>query len=254
MRLLLAATIACSTAALTALVLVSSAVADTKAYDLSGFRKIEASKGFEIRFKQSPTWSVNVDSKYNNLDKIVVEKVGDTLRILRPDGFCMRVTRDGAAPKSGKDGACIAHNVEDIITISAPSLEALKLHAGVSFSADTLNVDTLAIYASAGIDIEIDDLRVDELKVDLQSGSRLKAAGTCAQVDMTLGAGTSVEASDLKCREADINAGVASSVEAYASERAHASAGISSSVLISGKPPKFTKSTSRFASTVSLAN
>lgn len=254
MRLLLATAIATSTAALTALVLVSSAAAETKTYDLSGFKKIEASKGFEIRFKQSQTWSVHIDSRYNNLDRIVVEKVGDTLRILRPDGFCMRVTRDGSTPKSGQDRGCITHNVEDIVTISAPSLEALKLHAGVTFSADTLKLDKLAIDASAGIDIEIDDLRVDELKVDLQSGSRLKAAGTCARVGMTLGAGTSVEASDLKCHEADIDAGVASSVEAYASERAHASAGISSSVLISGKPGKFTKSTSKFASTVSLAN
>lgn len=254
MRLLLASAIAGSTAALTALIVVSSAAAETKVFDLSGFRKIEASKGFEIRFKQSPTWSVHVDSKYNNLDKIVVEKVGDTLRILRPEGFCMRVTRDGVQPASREKDGCLTHNVEDVVTISAPNLEALKLHAGVSFSAGTLKLDTLAIDASAGIDIEIDDLRVDDLNVDLDSGSRLKAAGTCARVNMTLGAGTSVEASDLKCREADIDAGVAASVEAYASERANASAGISSSVLISGKPAKFTKSTSRFSSTLSLAN
>lgn len=253
MRLLLASAIVITSAALTTLALAMPASADTRKYDVSGFRKIEASKGFEIRFTQSPTWSVSVDSRYNNLDKILVEKVGDTLRITRPEGFCTRITRDGA-PAKGDDGKCLNHNIEDIVTISAPSLDALKLFAGVSFTAPTLKMDKLSIDGHAGIKVEISDLRVGDFDVDLDAGSKLDVAGTCARLDMTLGAGTSVDARDLKCREADIDAGVASSVQAYASERVDASAGISSSVRISGKPAKFTKSTGRFGSSVSLAD
>lgn len=255
MRLLLASTIACSTAALTALALVASAAAETKSYDLAGFNRIEASAGFKIRFTQAPNWSVKVDSRFDNLDKIVIEKDGDVLRISRPKGFCAVVTRDGSGPvKSPSGEVCVRHEIDDVITVSAPDLEALNLRAGVSFTAAKLNLDNLSIDGSAGITVDIGDLRVGDLKVAIGAGSTLKAAGTCANIAMNLGAASTVEAKNLKCREANIDAGVASTVEAFASDKATASAGISATVLISGKPASFTKSTARFGSTVSLEN
>ena len=255
MRLLLASAIATSTAALTALIVVSSAVAETKTYDFAGFNRIEASAGFTIRFTQSPTWSVKVDSRFNNLDKILIEKDGDTLRISRPKGFCSVVTRDGsAAVKSPSGEVCVHHEIDDVITVSAPDLEALKLHAGVTFEAAQLKLDKLSLDGSAGISIDIDDLRVSDLNVGIGAGSSLTVAGTCTNLNARLGPASTVEAKNLKCREANIDAGVASHVEAFASEKANASAGISASVLISGKPASFTKSEGRFGSTVELEN
>jgi len=236
MRLLLASAIAGSTAALTALIVVSSAAAETKTYELSGFKKIEASAGFTIEFAQSPTWSVVVDSRHDNLDLVIVEKVGDTLRIKRP-----QKTRQ-------------VKELHDIVRISAPDLDALKLDAAIEFNAKKLNLDTLSIDANAAIQINIADLRVDALNVDMDAASELVVAGTCNTLKLDLGAATSVDTRGLKCREAHIDAGVASEVQAYASEKAVANAGISSSILISGKPGDFRKSESRFGSSVSLAN
>jgi hypothetical protein len=253
MRLMLASAIVCTSAALTALAITSPAAADAKSYSLAGFTKVEASAGFHIDFTQSPSWSVKVDSRYNNLDKIIVEKVGDTLRISRPEGFCtMRVSRDGA--KVTQDNGCLNHEVEDVITISAPDLEALDLHAAVSFTAAKLDVDKLSIDGRAAVSVDIGDLRVGKLDVDMEAASKFVAAGTCSRVVMTLGAATTVDTKGLKCREADVDAGVASKVQVFASEKAVANAGISSSVLVSGKPRDFQKSTARFGSTVELAD
>lgn len=253
MRLMLAAAIASTSAALTALAITSPASADAKAYALSGFTKIEAKAGFRIAFTQSPTWSVKVDSRYNNLDKIIVEKVGDTLRISRPEGFCtMRISRDGAT--ASQNNGCLGHEIDDVITISAPDLEALDLNAAVKFTAPKLDVDKLSIGGRAAVSVDIDDLRVGKLNLDMEAASKFNAAGTCSHVVMTLGAATTVDAKGLKCREADVDAGVASKVQVFASDRAVANASISSSVLVSGNPRDFQKSTARFSSTVELAD
>lgn len=234
MRLKLAAAIFATSAALTALAISTSAQAETKQFAFSGFKAIEADAGFTIEFTQAPTYSVVVDSKNNNLDLIIIEQVGDTLRIKRP-----KSTRQ-------------LKNVEDIVHISAPDLDALKLHAAIEFNAKKLSLDTLKIEANAAVDIDIADLRVNTLNVQLDAASELKVSGTCSKLTLNLGAATDADTRNLKCRDAEIHAGVASSVHAYASERANASAGMSSTVLISGKPANFTKSTERFGSTVSL--
>lgn len=235
MRLMLASAIVSTSAALTALA-IPTASAETRNYNLSGFTKIEAGAGFEIEFTQSPNYSVVVDSRFNNLDKIIVEKEGDTLRIRRPKN-----TR-------------IEGDVHDVIRISAPDIDGLKLNAAVEFTAAKLHVDKLDIDANAAIRIDIADLRVDVLDVDMDAASKLVLGGTCSRFVLTLGAASTVDARNLKCRQADIDAGVASKVHAFASEKAVAKAGMSSSVLVSGKPRDFQKTTERFGSTVALAD
>lgn len=234
MRLMLAAAIFTTSAALTALAITTSAQAETKKFEFSGFKTIEAEAAFTIEFTQAPTYSVVIDSKQNNFDMITVEQIGDTLRIMRPNN------------KRHLD------HVEDIVRISAPDLDALKLHAAIGFNAKKLNLDTLKIDADAAVDIDIADLRVETLNVTIDAASEMKVSGTCGKLTLDLGAASDVDTRNLKCREAQIDAGVASSVHAYASERANARAGMSSTVLISGKPATFTKSTERFGSTVSL--
>lgn len=255
MRLLLASAIIAASAAATFIAVTGPASAEARSYNFSGFTKIEANAGFRIEFTQSPAWSVKVDSKYNNLHSIIVEKVGDTLRISRPEGFCtMRVSHDGVKPKS-TNKVCLDHEVEDVITISAPDLEALQLHAAISFNAPRLNLDKLSIDGRAAVKINIANLQVGDLDVQLDAASKLTAGGACTRLDMSLGAATTVDTKTLKCREAHINAGVASKVEAFASDKAVANAGISTTIKVSGHPRDFQPSAQdRFGSSVSLAD
>ena len=236
MRLLLASAIVVSSAVLTTLALAAPANAETRKYDFSGFTKIEAHAGYRIEFTQAPTYSVVVDSKNDNFDLVQIDKVGDTLRIKRP--------------QNGRK----LNNVEDVVRISAPDLNALKLNAAIKFSAQKLTLDRLDIDADAAIKIDIADLRVDVLDANLEAASKMVVAGTCGKLVLDLGAASSVDTKNLKCREADIDAGVASKVHAFASERAVATAGMSSSILVSGRPRDFQKFTDRFGSKVALVD
>lgn len=236
MRLMLAAAIIATSATLTALAITAPASAETRTYDLTGFKRIEADSAFRIEFTQSPTWSVSVDSKYNTLQYVVVEKVGDTLRISRPNHTHI----------NGK--------VEDVVRISAPDLDALKLDSAIRFTAGSLNVDDLAIDADAAVSIEIGALKAGLVKVNADSATKLKLAGSCTKLDLTLGSASKVDAEALKCRETTIEAGSASSVHAWASERAVARAGTASTVLISGHPRDFQETHEKYASKVSLTD
>lgn len=215
--------------------LATPAFADTKSYAFTGFTRIDADSAFEIQFTQSPTYSVVVDSNPNHLDKIIVEKDGDTLRISRPKNTHIR----------GK--------MHDIVRISAPDLNELELDAAIKFSSDKLDVDTLKIDAEAATSISIRSLKADTLDVDIDSASKLTLSGTCNRFTVDLGAASSVIASDFKCREAAIRGGEASSAQIFASEKAVATTGTASSIKVSGNPRDFQKKAG-FASSISLAD
>ena len=237
MRLLLAASIAAATAAAVAAVgLASPAAAEVRTYNLAGFTKIEASAAFTIEFTQSPTYSVVIDSKYDGLHNIIVEKVGDTLRIMRPKDKSLK----------GK--------MDDVIRISAPSLEALTLHAAIEFSADALKVNDLAINAETAVEINIDNLQARNIAIIADAATQMDLAGSCTKLTATLGAASELDAKKLKCRETHIDAGTASTVHAFASDKAVANAGMASSIRISGRPRDFTETHERFGSHVSLAD
>ena len=237
MRLLLATAIIIATAAAVAAVgLAAPANAEVRTYNLAGFRKIEASAAFKIEFTQSPTYSVVIDSKYDGLHNIIVEKVGDTLRITRPQNKNIK----------GK--------LEDVVRISAPSLDALKFDAAIEFEADTLKVNDLTITAKAAVEVDIENLQARNITIVADAATQFDLRGTCAKLDATLGTASELTADKLKCRETHIDAGFASNAHAFASEKAVANAGMASTVRISGRPRDFKETHDRFDSKVSLAD
>lgn len=235
MRLLLAASIAAATAAAVAAIgLAAPASAEVRTFNVSDFKKIEATAAFTIEFTQSPNYSVVIDSKHDGMQHIIVDKVGDTLRIRRPKNTHI-------------DG-----KVEDIVRISAPDLDALNLDAAIKFTAKSLNVDDLDIDADAAVSLDIAKLTARNVSIEADAAATFTLAGTCAKLDIRLDAASKVQAENLQCRETHIDAGTASSVHAFASERAVATAGMASSVKISGNPRVFDETHDKYGSNISL--
>lgn len=235
MRLLLASAIIAATAAAVAAVgLAAPASAEVRTYNLAGFKKIEASAAFEIVFTQSSTYSVVIDSKYDGLHNIIVEKVGDTLRITRP-----------------KDKN-IKGKLDDVVRISAPTLEALKFDAAIDFETDSLKVNDLTITAQAAVQVDIRNLQARNITIVADAAAEFDLAGTCNKLDATLGTASELSADKLKCRETHIDAGFASNAHAFATDKAVASAGMASNVRISGNPRVFNETHDKFGSNVSL--
>jgi Putative auto-transporter adhesin, head GIN domain len=215
---------------LTALALVSApSFADTKTFNLSGFKKIEADSAFTIEFTQSPTYSIVVDSRHDNMDKIIVEKSGDTLRITRPNNTNIR------------------HEIEDIVRISAPNLEAIKLHSAVKFTAEKLTTGDLDIDVHSATQVSIGALKAKRVDIDAHSAAQFELAGECDTLKVKMHSAAKLHAADLHCKDVSVDAGSASSASIWASEKAFAEAGVASKINVGGKPKSFEKKASEMA-------
>lgn len=207
------------------------AFAETRSYDLKGFTRIEASKGYAIEFTQGPTFSVTVDSKYNDFDIIRVQFDGDTLRIDRPH----------------TDGLMLNREVDDTVRITAPSLSDIHLSAGVSFVADALKVRDLNLNAESGTRFLTNNIDADKLDLKIRSGSMAKIAGTCGTATVSVASGSGLKASDLNCRDVEVHAFSASTALMRAANKIVASANSVSTIRVSGKPAVIDKTADRMS-------
>ncbi|MEZ5936754.1 MAG: head GIN domain-containing protein [Hyphomonadaceae bacterium] len=194
----------------------SPALAETRSYPVSQFTKLDVNAGYKVIFTQSSKRSVTVESE--DLSKVVVEEKGDTLRISRP-----RNTK-------------IKSRKTDIVRVSGPRLELADLNAGVSFTADNITVDDLALDLNAGVKAEFSGLKAKTVTVDANAGVSLEASGSCDLLRIDANAGAEIHARDLKCRAVDVEGQAGSSLKVYASETAQVEAGVGSSIRIFGSP------------------
>jgi hypothetical protein len=193
------------------------ASAETKSYNFNSFNKLDISAGYTVIFAQGSQRSVSVES--DDFSKIIVEQNGDTLRIGRPRNTNMHK----------KDAS-------DIVRITAPDLKAAELNAGVDFRADNLNVGDLELDVNAGVKARLDKLKVKNLTLDLNAGVDVRLSGECNTIHVDAQAGVQLDAEDLKCATAWVDAGVGAQVSVHASEKVVAEAGLGAQVQVAGKP------------------
>jgi hypothetical protein len=214
-----------------ALLLISASIlatapafAETRTYNVNSFSKLDISAGYEVQFTQAPQRSVTVES--DNFDRIIVEQRGDTLRVACPRNTNLR----------GK--------VRDIVRISAPELDEVQLNAGVKFRVDGLNVDDLTLDINAGVNASFQRVSAKSIELDAAAGVDVELDGTCESIRVDASAGVKVDASQLKCRSADVDADAGSSVRVHSSERIVADAGVGASIRVGGSPKTVDKQAS----------
>lgn len=212
-----AATLPCALLALAAL----PAFAETKSFNIRDFSKLNVETAFEVEFTQGPNWSVTVDSEYGDLDKVVVEKRGDTLFVHRPSGSFQE------------------HRVHDVVRITAPNLSMLDISTAVKFHAERLDAPKLEINARTAAQIEIGNLHTDSLTLRGDTAASLELSGSCGTLSANLSSASNLKAADLHCQKADVRADSASSARVYASAGAIANASSVSSIHVLGRPASF---------------
>jgi hypothetical protein len=202
--------------------LSSPAFAETRSYDFKAFTKIDISAAYEVIFTQSNQRSLTIES--DDFSKITVRETGDTLKIGRPDDTRINNKR-----------------TRDIVRISAPDLDRAELNAGVKFLVDGLQVDTLDLDINAGVDAEFRRVNAKAVRIDASAGVNIDLDGTCETIRVDASAGVDVDASRLRCRSADVDAGVGSSVKVHSVESVKADAGMGASIVVSGGPKSVDK-------------
>jgi hypothetical protein len=210
-----------SLALASAVLLAGPALAEKKSYDIRDFSKLKIDTAYEVEFTQGPNWSVTVDSEYDNLDKVIVEKKGDALVVHRPGGHIHQ------------------RNIHDVVRVTAPRLTEIDINTAVKFSADRLDASSLAIDAHTAAQLDIRNLHADELTIRGDAAASLTLAGDCGKLRLEISSGSRIDAHDLKCREANVNANAASSAQVFATRSLVADASSVSSIHVSGKPDSF---------------
>jgi hypothetical protein len=194
---------------------------ETRTYDFRNFKKIDISAGYEVIFTQSNQTSVTIES--DNFDRITAKQTGDTIKIGRPENTNIR------------------GRVHDVVRISAPDLEQAKLNAGVKFLVDGLQVDNLDLDINAGVEAEFKRVNARRIVLDANAGVEVELDGRCDTLSIDASAGVDIDASELRCKSADVDAGVGSSVRVHTVERIVADAGMGASIRVAGSPKEVQK-------------
>jgi len=172
----------------------------------ANFARVDVSAGVETVVKQGP-FDVKAEVlKGDGFDHLIVEVVGDTLRISRkPQMF-------------GYDGPRYR------VTVSAPSYKEFD--------------------ASSGSRLEGANLSLQAISAGVSSGASMSLSGACTALDLNVSSGASFEGESLRCETAKVDASSGAHASAYATQLADGDASSGASVNFHGKPVQFLKDTS----------
>lgn len=197
--------------------IAAPAFAETRTYDFKTFTRLDISAGYEVIFTQGAQRSVTIES--DDFSKVEARQNGNTLEIGRPRNTHMQ------------------GRVHDVVRITAPTIDAMDLSAGVKFTTGSLRTSgDLRLDLSAGVEADIGGVQAKRIDLDISAGVTAKISGTCDVLRIDASAGVTVKAEDLRCRTADVGANAGSSVRVSASDKVNADAGVGASIRVAGKP------------------
>lgn len=190
------------TAGAISMMAVTAAQAETKTYDISGFSIIDASAGVDVNVTVGEDYSIRAEGEPEALERLRLEKRGDTLEIGR--------TRD----RSGWFQRSRRGNVT--VTVTMPAMTGVDVSSGAEVTA-------------AGIDAE-------RFSASVSSGADAKLSGTCGEINADGSSGADLDARDLRCSSAVADVSSGADLVLYASESLDADASSGGDIAVYGSP------------------
>ncbi len=182
--------------------LASAAAAETRAYDVPGFSRIDVSAGLTLVYEAGAGQSVVAETDTGDFDKLSVAVEGDTLVLKR----------------TGRDWNWGGNNRNRFtITVGAPAISGLEASSGSSATANGFAGSAIEIAANSGASLRASGIEGSEVSLDVSSGASLSAAGSCGTARLDASSGASLNAETLRCSAVIADASSGASIEAYAS-------------------------------------
>ena len=160
----------------------------TRTYAVTGFTGIDLRGADDVDVSVGPGFSVRADGDPAVLDRLKIEKVGDTLRV-------GRVATSGWH-WSGK---------ETKVSITLPALAAVSVAGSGNMTVDHVTGARFAGNGAGSGRLAIAQLTVDDAHFNLAGSGDLKLAGTARQLSVSIAGSGQVEARDLTANSADIS-------------------------------------------------
>ncbi|MGZ9810061.1 GIN domain-containing protein [Pseudoroseicyclus sp. H15] len=224
----------------TALAAPTLALAETRSYDVAGFTRIDVSDGLDAVISEGD-FSVEAEARRGDLDRLVVEVEGDTLKLgrearmplgllqlLRQDEFSVTVhlpEMSGIHAGGGANVRSSAPAADGVFTAGATGGANLRI---TGIEADEVTADSLS---GANLRLEVE---AREVTLNAQSGANLRASGSCGTLSASGRSGASLMADDMACEMALLDASSGASMRASASQSAEANASSGASIAVYG--------------------
>jgi hypothetical protein len=168
-----------------------------KTYELADFTHVEVSSAFQYQITRGDTFSVTVRIDDNLVDRLQVEKRGDTLHV----GF-----RPGAIRNSRAE-----------LTVTMPFLEGVEGSGAVSGTIAGFKSDRPFDLRLSGASRLSGDLEAGDLQTQLSGASNAQLTGKVGNMRIEVSGASGVDFFDLAGRDADVRASGASHANVNAS-------------------------------------
>lgn len=179
--------------------LSSTALAETRDFDATGFDSIKATAGVEVIVEVGGDFSVSLEAD-GELDRAYVELEGDTLVLGR----------------QGRTGMNWGGADRFVYTVSMP--------------------DFVAGEATAGSDLTISGINGGAIELSSSAGSDLEAEGTCETLEASASSGSDIKAFELVCTDVKASASSGADIEVHATGSIEARASSGADIRVRGNP------------------
>lgn len=186
--------------ALAALAALSAAPAGAEVRDIADFTRVEASGVYQVAVTHGLGFAVDVSGPEANL--ITTQREGQTLHV-----------RSTARHWWGAQRA-----VNAVVHVTMPGVEALTATRGARMTAT--------------------DVNAGELALDVSAGSSLAIQGICEQLHASASMGAALNAENLACASAKVDASMGANVDVRARDVVEAEASMGANVRVTGAPTR----------------
>ncbi|MGQ1908849.1 head GIN domain-containing protein [Marinifilum sp. RC60d5] len=188
------------------------------------FKSINLSISAKVYLTQENTTSVKIKAYDRDLNEIITEVEGSTLKIKR---------------KSNKSWGWNTRSLKKVeVYISTPNIENLKISGSGNIIAQTpINSGSVAYTISGSGNIIIDKLNAENVNCSISGSGDVRLKGECEdEVNIRISGSGDVEASHFIAKKADIRISGSGDCEVYASDKITARVAGSGDIYYRGKP------------------
>jgi hypothetical protein len=199
----------------------TSAWAETKNFDLSGFDGVSAAEGIHVIVTAGDEFEVVAESdERKQLKRLLLDVRRGTLRA-RMDNKVFSLTR--------------TKGWKVTVRVTMPNLIQVETSSGAELVADVMSGSALELESSSGSSLRIDAIEGGMISTDVSSGANVRVgSGTCTSLSADLKSGSSLDMENLQCANVEINANSGSNASVYADKLIDADASSGASIRVYG--------------------
>lgn len=170
---------------------LSANAQQSKNLSITNFQEISVVSGIDLYLTQASTESVKITAHSDLLDKVIIEKEGNLLKIRYKENISWSRVMNGQETK---------------VYVNYKTLQALSASGGSDvFTQNPIKTDRLSIRASGGSDLKL-SLTTKDLQLETSGGSDVQLRGSAVNMTASTSGGSDVDALDFVVDYAKVTA------------------------------------------------